>query len=89
MRFCYDDGRLELSQNGPPEAAGGELKPWFELPRPHQGLRIIFGHWSALGLMLRPELIGLDSGCVWGRSLTGVRLEPEGVAQSWAVPCSG
>ena len=89
MRFCYDDGRLELSQNGPPKAGTGELKPWFELPRPHQGLRIIFGHWSALGLMLRPDLIGLDSGCVWGRSLTGVRLEHAGVVQSWAVPCSG
>jgi len=89
MRFCYEDGSLELSQNGPPEAGAGNLKPWFDLTRPHEGLRIIFGHWSALGLVLRPELIGLDSGCVWGRSLTGVRLEPEGVAQTWAVPCSG
>lgn len=89
MRFCYGDGSLELSQNGPPEAVSGELKPWFELQRPHQGLRIIFGHWSALGLVLRPDLIGLDSGCVWGRALTGVRLEPEGVVQNWAIPCSG
>jgi bis(5'-nucleosyl)-tetraphosphatase (symmetrical) len=89
MRYCYPDGRLELSQKGPPTSEPKTLMPWFELPRPHQGLRIIFGHWSALGLVLKPELIGLDTGCVWGRALTGVRLEPEGAVQSWAVPCSG
>jgi bis(5'-nucleosyl)-tetraphosphatase (symmetrical) len=89
MRFCYEDGRLELSQKGQPETAAKKLQPWFELPRPHQGLRIVFGHWSALGLVIRPDLIGLDSGCVWGRSLTGVRLESEGIAQTWSVPCSG
>ena len=89
MRYCHPDGRLEFSQKGPPLEHTGPLKAWFEVPRPHQGLRIVFGHWSALGLVLRDDLIGLDTGCVWGRSLTGVRLEPEGVAQTWGVPCTG
>lgn len=89
MRFCHPDGRLDFSQKGPPGQTLSPLRPWFELPRPHQGLRIVFGHWSSLGLLLNEDVIGLDTGCVWGRSLSGVRLEPEGIAQSWGVPCSG
>ena len=89
MRFCYADGSLDLSQKGPPGAGGPSLKPWFDIPRPHQGLRIVFGHWSALGVLIRPDIIGLDSGCVWGRSLTGVRLDPEGVEHMWSIPCAG
>lgn len=89
MRFCYADGSLDLSQKGPPGAGGPSLKPWFDIPRPHQGLRIVFGHWSALGVLIRPDVIGLDSGCVWGRSLTGVRLDPEGVEHMWSTPCAG
>jgi bis(5'-nucleosyl)-tetraphosphatase (symmetrical) len=38
-------------------------------------MRVIFGHWSALGLVERPGVLGLDSGCVWGGSLTGVDLD--------------
>jgi bis(5'-nucleosyl)-tetraphosphatase (symmetrical) len=89
MRFCYPDGSLDLEQKGPPEAGGSDLKPWFDVTRPHQGLRIVFGHWSALGVLIRPDVIALDSGCVWGRSLTGVRLEPEGVVQRWSASCTG
>jgi bis(5'-nucleosyl)-tetraphosphatase (symmetrical) len=36
---------------------------------------MVFGHWSALGLVQRPGVIGLDTGCVWGRQLTALRLE--------------
>jgi len=89
MRFCHPDGRLDFSQKGPPGQITSPLQPWFELKRPHQGLRIVFGHWSSLGLLLSEDVVGLDTGCVWGRSLSGVRLEPEGVVQSWGVPCSG
>jgi bis(5'-nucleosyl)-tetraphosphatase (symmetrical) len=34
----------------------------------------VFGHWAALGLIIRDNVIGLDSGCVWGEELTAVRL---------------
>lgn len=89
MRYCHPDGRLEMTQKGPPGAAPDGLSPWYDIPRPHQGLRIVFGHWSALGLMIRPDLVSLDSGCVWGRAMSGVQLEPEGVVRSWGVPCQG
>jgi bis(5'-nucleosyl)-tetraphosphatase (symmetrical) len=49
--------------------------PWFDAPEARwRGSRIVFGHWSALGLILRPDLIGIDTGCVWNRELTAVRL---------------
>jgi bis(5'-nucleosyl)-tetraphosphatase (symmetrical) len=41
----------------------------------------VFGHWSMLGLMLRPDAIGLDTGCVWGGRLTAVRLPDRSVVQ--------
>ncbi|MCX7140635.1 MAG: bis(5'-nucleosyl)-tetraphosphatase (symmetrical), partial [Proteobacteria bacterium] len=45
---------------------------------------VICGHWSALGLKLRPDLLALDSGCVWGGSLSAVRLEDRSLFQ---IPC--
>ena len=50
--------------------------PWFDVPgRRSANMPVVFGHWSALGLLLRPTLIGLDSGCVWGGKLTAVCLD--------------
>jgi bis(5'-nucleosyl)-tetraphosphatase (symmetrical) len=61
--------------------------PWFDAPgRKTEGVTVVFGHWSTLGLMLRPDLIALDTGCVWGRQLTAVRLEDRAVFQ---VDCPG
>ena len=49
---------------------------WFEAPgRRTQGVPIAFGHWASLGLINRPDLLALDTGCVWGRQLTAVRIE--------------
>ncbi|TMH29931.1 MAG: diadenosine tetraphosphatase, partial [Betaproteobacteria bacterium] len=58
-------------------------RPWFAL-RPPSELPIICGHWSALGLKLTSQLAALDSGCVWGGSLTALRLEDRSIHQ---VPC--
>ena len=75
-RFCYGDGRLEFEQKGPPGTQPEELVPWFDLEeRATESVRIVCGHWSALGLMLRPNLLMIDTGCVWGRELTAVRLD--------------
>ena len=83
LRFCNAGGQMELRANGT-EAPPG-FRPWFEL-RPAGELPIVCGHWSALGLKLSDNLIALDSGCVWGGSLSALRLEDRTLFQ---VPCRG
>jgi len=76
MRMLTLDQRLEFSHNGPPVPASAGLKPWFEASNAKwRGTRIVFGHWSALGLVVENDLIAVDTGCVWGRQLTAVRLD--------------
>lgn len=85
MRFCYADGRLDFAaKHAPTESpAATELIPWFELWQPSD-YRLVFGHWAALaGATGRDDVIGLDSGCVWGEHLTLWRW-PDG--QSWQQP---
>jgi bis(5'-nucleosyl)-tetraphosphatase (symmetrical) len=83
MRFCTPDGVMEFGQKedaGAPEGSG--LLPWFELPgRRTSDVTVVFGHWSALGLLLRDNVIGLDSGCVWGGKLSAVCLEDRSLLQ--------
>jgi bis(5'-nucleosyl)-tetraphosphatase (symmetrical) len=69
-------GHLDLSFTGSPwRARKGEM-PWYNAKQPAwQGTRVVFGHWSVLGLIVLPDLISLDSGCVWGRQLTAVRID--------------
>ncbi|SDC40835.1 Bis(5'nucleosyl)-tetraphosphatase, ApaH [Massilia sp. PDC64] len=83
MRLCWPDGRMDFhhkeSDKGP---EGTDLQPWFDLPnRRTLDVTVVFGHWSALGLVLRPNLIGLDSGCVWGGKLTAVCLDDRSLLQ--------
>lgn len=74
-RMIYPDGRLNFTHSGPPEKARRGLIPWFEAENAKwRGTRIVFGHWSALGLIVDDEKISLDTGCVWGRELTAVKL---------------
>ena len=79
LRVCTADGRVALKSKGPPPkpAAGADaLLPWFEVPaRASRDTRIIFGHWSTLGFVNAHGVIGLDTGCVWGGSLTAVNLD--------------
>ena len=75
MRFCTADGVLDLKTK---EGAGREppgYLPWFEVPeRRAMDTTVIFGHWSMLGWIEQSHLLGLDTGCVWGNTLTAVRL---------------
>jgi bis(5'-nucleosyl)-tetraphosphatase (symmetrical) len=82
IRFCQADGTMEFDdKNGKGEAPAAHM-PWFEVPgRQTAGTPIVFGHWSALGLTMRENLLGLDTGCVWGGKLTAVRLEDHAVLQ--------
>jgi bis(5'-nucleosyl)-tetraphosphatase (symmetrical) len=82
LRFCTADGVMDFSAKGETSTAPAGFMPWFEIPgRASADASVIFGHWSALGLMLRPNLLALDSGCVWGAQLTAVRLEDRKVFQ--------
>ncbi|MCB9549207.1 MAG: symmetrical bis(5'-nucleosyl)-tetraphosphatase [Myxococcales bacterium] len=77
LRMLHRDGRPEWRFNGPPEDAPLELVPWYtqsQVLQRHQ-IRLLFGHWAALGLRWLPGAVALDSGCVWGRELTAVRLD--------------
>lgn len=77
MRFCSYDGRLDMACKLPPEdMPENELIPWFKVPtRQPLEKTVLFGHWAALGGYLSDDVIGLDTGCVWGGTLTMIRWE--------------
>ena len=81
MRVCTPDGRMNLAFKGNLQSIPGGYLPWFDVPRHRQDTTIVCGHWSALGLHITANLIALDSGCVWGRQLTAIRLEDRKVFQ--------
>ena len=86
MRFCTPDGTMEFRSKGPVTSAPPGHLPWFDVPgRRSAGQVLVTGHWSALGLCLRPDLLALDSGCLWGGPLSAVRLEDRALFQ---VPCA-
>ncbi len=82
MRFCYKDDRLDFDQKGAPTEAlkVKGLKPWFESEnRKDIDMKIIFGHWSTLGLYEDECVLGLDTGCLWGGELTAARIDKDKV----------
>lgn len=86
IRFCTPEGVMEFQTKGETVNAPPGYLPWFEVPgRKSARDTIICGHWSALGLRIRPNLLALDSGCVWGGRLTAIRLEDRRV---YEVPCA-
>ncbi|MDE1948049.1 MAG: symmetrical bis(5'-nucleosyl)-tetraphosphatase [Burkholderiales bacterium] len=88
MRFCEADGTLDFkTKDGAADPPPG-LMPWFEVPgRASAGEPIAFGHWSTLGLVKRPDLLGLDTGCVWGGALSAARIDG-GRRELIQVPCA-
>ena len=88
IRFCTLDGKLELKIKEGAHAAPPGFKPWFDIPgRRSQGTPIAFGHWSTLGRIDRPDLLALDTGCVWGGQLSAVRVD--GGRREWVqVKCA-
>jgi bis(5'-nucleosyl)-tetraphosphatase (symmetrical) len=76
IRFVRTDGTLDMETKDSAEAAPPGLVPWFEAPgRRTTGQAIAFGHWSTLGLINRPDLIALDTGCIWGGRLSAMRID--------------
>lgn len=88
MRYCAAAGDLDFAHTGRPGEQPPGLLPWFEHPRRKcRKWRVVFGHWSSLNFMRGRDVIGLDSGCIWGRALTAVRLDGERAGQHWQVKC--
>jgi bis(5'-nucleosyl)-tetraphosphatase (symmetrical) len=82
LRFCTADGTMELREKRGPEHTPGGFIPWFEHPsRRSSRSTIVCGHWSTLELLLAPNVLMLDSGCLWGGTLTGIRLPDRRVYQ--------
>ena len=89
MRFCTPEGALDFSSNKSAEKAPPSLVPWFDVPgRRTAGTLVAFGHWSTLGRLERSDLLGLDTGCVWGGCLSAVRFGSTLAEREWLqVPC--
>ena len=92
VRVCTNEGRINLRLKGKPPPPDSGWLPWFDVEsRRTRGGRVVFGHWSALGLIVRDDVIGLDSGCVWGGALTAFDLDGSaaGSRAPISVSCAG
>jgi len=82
LRFCTADGRMDFREKRGPEHAPEGFRPWyFHEARASAGKSIVCGHWSTLELLLAPNVMMLDSGCLWGGTLTAIRLDDRRVFQ--------
>ncbi len=87
LRYCDVDGRVSLKAKGAPGSQPPGYLPWFQVPgRRSAGRTILFGHWSTLGAGKFDDVYSLDSGCVWGGRLTGMRVD--GNRELISVPCA-
>ena len=87
LRFCTAGGVMDFKTKDGADAAPPGHHAWFDVPgRRSQGEAIAFGHWSTLGLVNRPGLLGLDTGCVWGGTLTAARVDG-GRRELIQIPC--
>jgi bis(5'-nucleosyl)-tetraphosphatase (symmetrical) len=85
MRAIAANGAIDLRYKGLIGSMPTELTPWFDVPSVRRAKRTIYaGHWSAIGLTKREQVVSLDTGCVWGNSLTAVRLDDGKIFQE---PC--
>ena len=83
VRLVTPGGRMEFSHKTGLEGAPAGYMPWFDVPgRASAGTPIVCGHWAALGLMLTHDLLSLDTGCVWGRTLSALRLDDRRLFQT-------
>lgn len=82
MRICTLQGEMEFKFKGEQYKIPAGYVPWFDVPnRASREATVIFGHWSALGLVAEKNLIALDTGCLWGGPLTAIRLDDRAIFQ--------
>lgn len=82
IRMVTHEGVPDYTFAGPPEKAPKDLQPWFEARKVSSAPTIYFGHWASLGVMRIPGFVALDSGCVWKKALTALRLEDQNLFQA-------
>jgi bis(5'-nucleosyl)-tetraphosphatase (symmetrical) len=88
LRFCTPEGVMDLKASGGLHDAPPGYLPWFDVPgRKTAGNTIAFGHWSTLGYLRRPDIVSLDTGCVWGGCLSALRLSAGGQPELIQVNC--
>jgi len=93
MRYVNDDMELCFKSKGSPGSQAAGYHPWFSLRQEAKQLQeksvIVFGHWSSLGYYHDDRVIALDSGCLWGHALTGVKLSDHGrILEHYTVDCA-
>lgn len=82
LRICAVDGAMEFSHKGEIADIPSGFIPWYDVPgRRSADETIVCGHWSAQGLRIKSKLLALDTGCLWGRCLSAVRLEDRSLFQ--------
>jgi len=82
LRLVKPDGTMEFSHKTGLAGTPAGYLPWYDVPgRASRGTRVLFGHWAAMGLLQREDIVCLDSGCVWGRALSALRLEDDRLFQ--------
>jgi bis(5'-nucleosyl)-tetraphosphatase (symmetrical) len=75
IRYCDRKGTLALHHKGSPDTTDDDFVPWFDVPeRKNRDLNLVFGHWSTLGNHHQQGIYALDTGCVWGGTLTAMQL---------------
>jgi bis(5'-nucleosyl)-tetraphosphatase (symmetrical) len=82
LRFCTPSGRMEFATKEGSSAAPEGYLPWFKVPnRVAENTCITFGHWSTLGLITEGNLLGIDTGCLWGGQLTAIEISSTATRQ--------
>jgi len=85
-RFCTPDGEFAWGGTTPAEP---RFRAWYtHEERASRGAPIVYGHWAADGLTQTEDILGLDSGCVWGGALSAARLDRQPVT-IWQWDCPG
>lgn len=89
LRFCSADGVMEFKAKEGAHAAPEGFMPWFDVPgRQTAHVPVAFGHWSTLGWLARPDVLALDTGCVWGGCLSALKLASTGAHELVQVKCA-
>jgi len=90
LRLCTAEGTMEFSHKTGLQNLPSGFLPWYDVPtRASRDTAIISGHWAALGLVVRSDLLAIDTGCVWGRLLSAVRLDDRRIYQCDCREISG